>query len=102
MVGPIVPGTTRPGCEVSGENGGCTQVPGTTPVPGVISNGGTPQPVVGGAPAPATAPTVVSARPTALPFTGGNAGLLAEGAALMLLVGGALVVATRRKAAVTA
>jgi hypothetical protein len=92
MVGPIVPGTMRPGCEVSG--GG--QAPGTTPTPGVISNGGNPQPVLGGTPTPA----VVTARPTALPFTGGNAGVLAQGAALMLLIGGGLVLATRRKAVV--
>jgi hypothetical protein len=110
MVGPIAPGTTRPGCTpLGGNTGGGANGPGTTVTPGapgtvpspgtVISNGTTtPQAVQGGTPAPA----VVRSRPTALPFTGSSAGLLAEGAALMLLLGAGLVAASRKKAAHTA
>ncbi|MCU1590291.1 MAG: Conserved putative secreted protein [Frankiales bacterium] len=99
MVGPIVPGTARPGCPIEGGTGNGAQTPPVSaPVPTVIGQGTTPQAVQGGTPTPA----VVSARPTALPFTGSNAGLLAEGAALMLLIGTGLVVAARRKVALAA
>jgi hypothetical protein len=72
-VGPVMAG-----CPITGGGGG----PGTTIVP----NGNTPVTPVGGE---------TPGEATALPFTGDSTGMLAVAAALMLLVGTALTVATR-------
>jgi hypothetical protein len=87
MVGPIVPGTTRPGCTPLGGGSGA---PAQTPT--VIAEGTNPQPVL----SPVTPTGTTTAPGTALPFTGSNTALLIETAALMLLVGGGLMLATRK------
>jgi hypothetical protein len=87
-------------CTTTGGGGGTASGPLVTPVvaPALVP------PLVGGAGAPATAPVGAGsgAAPTGLPFTGSNAALMAEGAALLLLVGLGLLMVARKRELLTA
>ena len=99
MVGPVVAGCRPPSTPIDGGNAAPeTDITGSTPGQPVLRpNGATPPVLVnitGSPEAPAQGP---NEAPGALPFTGTDALLLAQLAALMLLVGGGLVGMSRKK-----
>ena len=101
MVGPVPAGCRPPSTPITGTPGGEAvgnpPIVGKPPVRPVVGQGTPPQVITGTPEAPARG-TV--ARPTALPFTGTDALLLAQLAALMLLVGAGLVGMSRRRQAI--